>query len=1512
MPKLFRYRCTTETISAGEPIDVFEEREISEGVPTVCVTDPGHVIIVDSITLISETDPSIEANTQVINSLTQGNQLISGTAAWSSLLIFDVSIIEYIIEGNFYTAVADQITLTPADGSFDRIDIIYADVGGLIGFVTGAASAAPVEPTIDELTQIKITSVTIPAGSTTPNITTEDIYLEGVGSGGGLEWDITETSPSGTFDLSYVTDPFEGTNSIQALAVNTGDYISATPASDFDMTDTNVLEINIKSTAAWFETMQLLILCYYNGAPNGNNVILKNGSFGFDSTSVAWQSLSIAKQLFNLSNKLVDELRITVNGVGDPLTFQLDRIRWQQGIAAEVLEEIIYDVENVGIAGTGVFARKTGNTFEFKKLNVGSTSVTLTDDIANDEIKIDVDLGVLEAAVDHNVLTNYEITQHRIINDAGTSATELWSASKIDTELTGKSATGHTHTASEVTDFSAAADARITLQKAAINGLATLDGSGKVPTSQIPSLAITGVDVVADIPTRDALTPGIGDVAKVTNSDGFGRPQTYIWSGSVWVDIQETSDVMSVNAATGVIVLDTDDIAEGSANLYYTETRVDDHPDVNRNTTYLNSILRSSQLLSGSISWVGPAPSLTFEATPLEYSIDGMFYTSGGGQTTLTTAHGTFDRIDCLFVDIGGVIGKADGTPAGIPLAPEIDTSSRLKIGSVLVEALSSSPSITVTDIYLENVGTGSGEWDAISNSGNIVVNSANNPFAGSISIEGVSAINGDRVDICPVGTFDMSTVEALVFELRSTTAWPINKRIQICFLNGGILNGDWILISDGYRGFDEDGSAYTLITIAKHEFLLESNTVDTLRFQVVGGGAAITSFNIDNVQFQGGLGLELNELLNHINDKNNPHDVTKSQIGLGNVENVLNNYTAITTPTINDDSGDGYTIGSTWVNTSTGSTFILTDPTITAAVWIDITSGSSANATQLQDFPISETDPTNDQSLVYNSTAGVWEPNGEFKSHIDDSTIHFTENSIDHTSIVNVGTNTHAQLDTHVGDLTLHRLINDAGTSTIDLWSANKLTTELNLKETASNKNIANGYAGLDSGGIIPNTLLPPLSITKPTLYSNLIDRDADVGNVQEGDVAIVTDVQKSYIYDGSGYIELITTGSISSVNGLSGGSIVLTTADVAEVTNLYYTEARVSANIDLVNSVGSIGALETWYESESNEICTEVVPSAITEITSTSGGTSFTPSTGTYRVTFNGQFELTQGNSLVSQAPAAINSLKDQLNALTYAGHVALYGNGEILTAGNYYIAGATTQEGVLEFDAEGDPDATFVIKCGAAHAMNIGSSTVLSNLAKASNVLYYVVGALSAGTNVPIVGTFVCDAAIDIAVGCSLNGRLFTTLGAITTGNIMALPTDDTFGFNLGVSSQFVLFSINGDISNPSPTTNPPIINSGLIACGAGTVLGFGIFDGTYTLGSTGPPVIVRIVFGIYDGEVLSPSSLTYIENIIESEYYTVSMATTIISTGDPISARIGVDTTAGSAIVTNRTLFARKLS
>jgi len=71
-----------------------------------------------------------------------------------------------------------------------------------------------------------------------------------------------------------------------------------------------------------------------------------------------------------------------------------------------------------------------------------------------------------------------------------------------------------------------------------------------------------------------------------------------------------------------------------------------------------------------------------------------------------------------------------------------------------------------------------------------------------------------------------------------------------------------------------------------------------------------------------------------HSGQTDNPHDVTKSQIGLGDVEDLKVNLVATANPTTTDDTGSGYSVGSRWVNVTTDEEFVCLDNTASAAVW--------------------------------------------------------------------------------------------------------------------------------------------------------------------------------------------------------------------------------------------------------------------------------------------------------------------------------------------------------------------------------------------------------------------------------------------------------------------------------------------------------------------------------------------------------------------------------------------------
>jgi len=139
------------------------------------------------------------------------------------------------------------------------------------------------------------------------------------------------------------------------------------------------------------------------------------------------------------------------------------------------------------------------------------------------------------------------------------------------------------------------------------NGIATLDNDGKLLTSQLPSISITDVYVVTTLAERDALTVEEGDIVKVTeavtSSNGTKLPRTYIWAvdnqteiGS-WLDIVTESDVDSVNGKVGTVVLNTNDIAEGTDNKYFTDARA-------RSAAVVNSLSGSETNQAPSVSSV--------------------------------------------------------------------------------------------------------------------------------------------------------------------------------------------------------------------------------------------------------------------------------------------------------------------------------------------------------------------------------------------------------------------------------------------------------------------------------------------------------------------------------------------------------------------------------------------------------------------------------------------------------------------------------------------------------------------------------------------------------------------------------------------------------------------------------------------------------------------------------------------------------------------------------------------
>src|ERR1019366_7744257 len=204
-----------------------------------------------------------------------------------------------------------------------------------------------------------------------------------------------------------------------------------------------------------------------------------------------------------------------------------------------------------------------------------------------------------------------------------------------------------TVSSAEVLDFqdatAAIADARIAVQKGEASGLASLGSDGKLTRSQLPELSLTDVHVVNSLAEMLALatTTQSGDVALRTDVS-----KTYIHNGgntgtiTDWTELLvPPQSVLSVNGKTGVLVLSTDDVAEGVANQYFTTARVQ-ATNVGGDSTGTVSNQKTVKLQGVAISAASPSDKavLRFSSSSNQYELVTLDVSSVDGlQAALTS-----------------------------------------------------------------------------------------------------------------------------------------------------------------------------------------------------------------------------------------------------------------------------------------------------------------------------------------------------------------------------------------------------------------------------------------------------------------------------------------------------------------------------------------------------------------------------------------------------------------------------------------------------------------------------------------------------------------------------------------------------------------------------------------------------------------------------------------------------------------------------------------------------------
>ena len=140
-------------------------------------------------------------------------------------------------------------------------------------------------------------------------------------------------------------------------------------------------------------------------------------------------------------------------------------------------------------------------------------------------------------------------------------------------------------------------------------------------------------------------------------------------------------------------------------------------------------------------------------------------------------------------------------------------------------------------------------------------------------------------------------------------------------------------------------------------------------------------------------------------------------------------------------------------------------------------------------------------------------------------------------------------------------------------------------------------------------------------------------------------------------------------------------------------------------------------------------------------------------------------------------------------------LLGNGQILTPDVYCLGAASTLDGNLFLDGQGDPNAIFIFKIDGALSTTTNSNVVLINGATFCNIYWQINGAVALGENSGFQGTILANGAISSLDGAALFGRALSRAGAINMhGNFVnyGLPLASTI-----TASGAIIFCEGGSV-------------------------------------------------------------------------------------------------------------------
>lgn len=365
----------------------------------------------------------------------------------------------------------------------------------------------------------------------------------------------------------------------------------------------------------------------------------------------------------------------------------------------------------------------SGSYPNFTISNNGVTNLTGT----TNEIDVSASSGAITLSLPSTInadLNGNAATVTDGVYTSGSYSNPTWIASLDHAKVTGLGGSAILNVGTVAGTVAAGDDARITgaiqsTEKGANNGVATLGGDGKVPTSQLPAIAISDTFVVNSQAAMLALSADVGDIAVRTDiNTSFILTATPASTLANWQELLSPPDaVTSVNGQTGAVSLSYSDVGAPS-------------------TTGTNATGTWSIDITGNAGTATNATLATTATTANAVANSATFNNSGTGSASGSTFDGS-TAITISYNTIGAP--KSDGTNASGTWGIDISGNSATATSAASATSATSATNIAngAANELIYQTGSGSTSFVVAPTSPNTFLNWNGSAFAYSTITSG-------------------------------------------------------------------------------------------------------------------------------------------------------------------------------------------------------------------------------------------------------------------------------------------------------------------------------------------------------------------------------------------------------------------------------------------------------------------------------------------------------------------------------------------------------------------------------------------------------------------------------------------------------------------------------------------------------------------------------------------------------------------------------------------------------